>query len=50
MLIRYLSEDTGKSEKDIAADLERDMFMSAEEAVKYGIVDEVLKRESNGKS
>ncbi|RKX75692.1 MAG: ATP-dependent Clp protease proteolytic subunit [Spirochaetes bacterium] len=50
MLINYLSEDTGKKEKIIAADLERDFFMSAGEAVKYGIVDKILVREENGKS
>ncbi len=50
MLINYLSEDTGKKEKIIAADLERDFFMSADEAVKYGIVDKILVREENGKS
>ncbi len=49
MLIGFLAEDTGKSEKTIAADLERDLFMSAEEAVEYGVVDKVLKRESHGK-
>ena len=50
MLISFLADDTGKSEKVIAADLERDMFMSAEEAVEYGVVDKVLVREENGKS
>jgi len=50
MLINYLSDDTGKKEKIIAADLERDFFMSADEAVKYGIVDKILVREENGKS
>jgi len=50
MLINYLSEDTGKKEKIIAADLERDFFMSSDEAVKYGIVDKILVREKNGKN
>jgi len=50
LLINYLSEDTGKDEKVIAADLERDFFMSADEAVEYGIVDKILVREENGKS
>jgi ATP-dependent Clp protease protease subunit len=50
MLIIYLSEDTGKKEKIIAADLERDFFMSSDEAVKYGIVDKILVREKNGKN
>jgi ATP-dependent Clp protease protease subunit len=50
LLINYLSEDTGKDEEIIAADLERDFFMSADEAVEYGIVDKILVREENGKS
>jgi ATP-dependent Clp protease protease subunit len=50
MLINYLSEDTGKDEKTIAADLERDFFMSAGEAVEYGVVDKILVRDSNGES
>ena len=50
MLIKYLAEDTGKDEKTIAADLERDFFMSADEAVEYGIVDNILSRSENGTS
>ena len=50
LLINYLSDDSGKDEKTIAADLERDFFMSAGEAVEYGIVDKILEREKNGKS
>jgi ATP-dependent Clp protease protease subunit len=50
LLINYLSEDTGKDKSIIAADLERDFFMSADEAVEYGIVDKILVREENGKS
>lgn len=40
--IEYLARDTGKSEKDIAADIERDFFMSAKDAKEYGIVDCVM--------
>lgn len=47
MLIKYFAHHTGKSEETIARDVERDYFMSAEEAVEYGIVDQVLKRERN---
>ncbi len=50
LLINYLSEDTGKDEKTIAVDLERDFFMSSGEAVEYGVVDKILVREENGKS
>ncbi len=37
-----LSNDTGKSMKEIGADTERDNFMSAEEAAEYGLIDKVL--------
>ena len=41
-LNEILAEKTGKNIKQIEKDTERDYFMSAEEALKYGIVDEVL--------
>ena len=41
-LNRLLAHHTGCSLKKIAADTERDYFMSAEEAQTYGIVDKVL--------
>lgn len=41
-LNRILAENTGKDLKQVAADTDRDYFMSAEEAVNYGIVDSVL--------
>ncbi len=44
MLIDYFAVHTGKSAEQISTDLERDYFMSAEESVQYGIVDEVLVR------
>ena len=37
-----MAKHTGKDVKRIEADLERDNFMSAEAAVKYGIIDTVL--------
>lgn len=44
MLIKYFAIHTGKKEAEIASDFERDNFMSAEEALKYGLVDKILKR------
>jgi ATP-dependent Clp protease protease subunit len=38
-----LAENCGKSLKDIEADTERDNFMTADESVKYGIIDKVIK-------
>jgi ATP-dependent Clp protease protease subunit len=48
--IDYFAEHTGKSREDIAKDMERDFFMSAEEAVSYGLVDSVYKRKAHGKN
>lgn len=41
-LNRILSEKTGKKIDHIAKDTERDNFMSADEAVDYGLIDQVL--------
>jgi len=41
-LNEILAKNTGKTVKKIAADTERDNFMSAKEAVEYGLIDEVL--------
>ena len=40
-LNQILAEHTGQSVKKIVEDTDRDFFMSAEEAKKYGIVDKV---------
>ncbi|MBR4683642.1 MAG: ATP-dependent Clp endopeptidase proteolytic subunit ClpP [Spirochaetia bacterium] len=44
MLTEYIAKDTGKSFEAVAADLERDNFMSAAEARDYGVVDKVMSR------
>ena len=41
-LNRILAENTGKSIEQIAIDTERDHFMPAEDAVKYGLIDKVI--------
>lgn len=41
-LNEIISSHTGQTVKKIAADTERDCFLSAEEAMKYGLVDQVL--------
>ncbi|MBQ5952942.1 MAG: ATP-dependent Clp endopeptidase proteolytic subunit ClpP [Lachnospiraceae bacterium] len=43
-LNRILAENTGKPLEVIAADTERDNYMTAEEAVAYGIVDKVIEK------
>lgn len=48
---QILVEHTGQSIKKIRQDTERDFFMSGEEALKYGIVDRIIrKREINPES
>jgi len=42
-LNQILSSHTGKSVKQVEADSDRDNFMSAEEAKKYGIIDKIFK-------
>ncbi|ACM93222.1 ATP-dependent Clp protease, proteolytic subunit ClpP [Nautilia profundicola AmH] len=43
-LNKILAENTGQSVRKIERDTERDFFMSAEEAMKYGLIDKVLKK------
>ena len=40
-MIRLKAEMTGQSEETIRRDIERDHFMSAKEALEYGIIDEI---------
>jgi len=42
-LNRILSETTGKTLKKIEKDTDRNFFMSAEEALKYGLIDKIYK-------
>lgn len=41
-LNKMMAKNTGQPLKKIEADVDRDFFMTAEESVKYGIVDKVL--------
>jgi len=43
-LFKLLGEYCGKTAKQVAADATRDFWLSADEAKKYGIIDEVIKR------
>ena len=46
-----LSKHTGKTLKKVEQDTDRDNFLNAQEAVSYGIIDEILEKrpETNGK-
>ncbi len=41
---RILAEKTGKSLEEVTAACERDNFMTAEEAVAFGLIDEIVQR------
>ena len=41
-LIRILSENTGKCAAEVAADTERDNYMTANEALTYGLIDKII--------
>lgn len=43
-LIKIMAKNTGKPEAKIEKDLDRDFYMSAEEAKKYGIIDKIISK------
>ena len=47
LIIKYFARHTSKSEDVIAKDLERDYYMSAEDALEYRLVDKILERGNN---
>ena len=44
-LNKILADNTGKPLEVITADTERDNFMSAQEAVEYGLIDKVMEKQ-----
>ena len=42
LLEKMISEATGKSVEEVSRDVERDKILTAEEAVEYGMVDQIL--------
>lgn len=50
LLNKILSELTGQTIKRIEQDTDRNYFMSAEEAVEYGLVDEIMSRRGETKA
>ena len=42
MLLEYFAYHTDKPVEEVAKDMERDYFMSADDALAYGIVDAVM--------
>jgi len=49
-LFNIIATHTGKDIKQIKKDADRDNYMSAEEAIAYGLVDKILERSSDIKS
>jgi len=48
LTIEYFAKHSGKTIEQVSSDMERDFFMSAKDAVEYGVVDSILTRENNG--
>jgi len=49
LIIERFASHSKKSIEQISSDMERDFYMSAEDAVEYGVVDKILTREQEGK-
>lgn len=50
LTIDYFAEAAGKDPAAVASDMERDFFMSAGEALEYGLVDRILERRKHGEA
>jgi ATP-dependent Clp protease, protease subunit len=50
LTVDYFALAAGKDPALVAADMERDFFMSAQEAIGYGLVDKVLERRKHGEA
>lgn len=48
LIITYFAHHTGKDESTVSKDLERDYYMSAQEASDYGLIDKVFIRGKDG--
>lgn len=48
LTIDYFASHTGKTPDIVEADMERDFYMSAQDALDYGIVDQILPRREHG--
>ncbi len=46
-IARVIAQQTGQALEKVAADMERDYWMSAEEAIAYGIVSRVVERQAD---
>ena len=46
-LIKLIAEETGKSEAEVEKDCDRDHWLTAEEALEYGLVSKVISKRSD---
>ena len=46
-LIKLIAEETGKSEAQVEKDCDRDHWLTAEEALEYGLVSKILSKRSD---
>jgi ATP-dependent Clp protease protease subunit len=42
LLEKMISDHTGKTQEEVARDIERDKYLTAEQAIEYGLIDAVL--------
>lgn len=47
MTIEYFARHTGKSVEQLGADMERDFYMGAKEAIEYGLADRIMESRKN---
>ena len=50
LLNQILADHTGKTPEQIAADTDRDYYLTAEQAKEYGLVDDILSSQKNSAS
>lgn len=50
LTVEYFALASGKDSAVVAADMERDFFMSAQEALEYGLVDRLFERRKHGQA
>jgi ATP-dependent Clp protease protease subunit len=48
LTIDYFARHTGKTVEQVALDMERDFYLSADDAISYGVADTILIRKKNG--
>jgi ATP-dependent Clp protease protease subunit len=44
LTIKYFAANTGKTTEEVEQDMERDFFMSAAEALEYGVIDQIMEK------